>query len=207
MKKLKKLLVITLFFVLISLVNFKVLANNTSNSGQTVPYSNAYQEWLKLSDEEKKNVLRPRMYDVQYSKNISKNPLLKSSMLRTTLNPRYTLQDVISNNLSIRNQQETDSCWAFATLSSLETNLALANYKNGTNMSKVYDFSERHMEYATSRVFKDNQINSIGYNRVVGSGGNWDFASSYLTNGSGAINESEMPFENNEDSIAISLIQ
>lgn len=147
------------------------------------------------------------MYDVRYSKTTSKNPLLRANMLRTTLNPSYTLQDVISNNLIIKDQLQTGSCWAFATLSSLETNLALTNYKNGTNISKVYDFSERHMEYATSKFFKNNQINSIGYNRVVGSGGNWDLASSYLTNGSGAINESEMPFENNENSIDISLIQ
>ena len=50
-------------------------------------------------------------------------------------------------------------------------------------------FSERHMEYATSRAFANNQINSLGYNRTVGSGGIWDFASSYLTNGTGAIDE------------------
>lgn len=207
MKKLKKLLAITLIFMLILLANFKVFASNTSNSGQRVQYSEEYQKWLELSDEEKQNVMRPRMYDVQYSKTTSKNPLLRAGMLRTTFNPSYTLQDVISTNLIIKDQQQTGSCWAFAALSSLETNLALTNYKNGINTSKVYDFSERHMEYATSRVFLNNEINPIGYNRVVGSGGNWDFASSYLTNGSGAINESEMLFENNEDSIDISLIQ
>ncbi len=207
MKKQKKVLVIILIFVLILLVSFKVFVSNASNLGQQVQYSEQYQKWLELSAEEKENVIRPRMYDVRYSTNIFRNPLLKASMLRTKFNPSYTLQDVISNNLIIKDQQQTSSCWAFAALSSLETNLALANYKNGTNTSKVYDYSERHMEYATSRIFENNEVNSIGYNRVVGSGGNWDLASSYLTNGSGAINEAEMPFENNEDSIDISEIQ
>ena len=149
----------------------------------------------------------PRMYDVTYTKNESKNPLQKSKMLSTSINSRYSLKDVITSNLAIRNQEDTGSCWTFAALSSLETNLALANYKSSTNTSKVYDSSERHMEYATSRVFLNNEINPIGYNRQVGSGGSWDLASSYLTNGSGAINESEMQFENNEDTINISQIQ
>lgn len=207
MKRLKHVLAITLLFILILFVNLEVVGSNNSNSEQSVQYSEQYQKWLELSDEEKQNVIRPRMYDIQYSKTTSKNPLLKANMLRTTLNSSYNLKDVIPNNLIIKDQQKTSSCWAFAALSSLETNLALTNYKNGTNTSKVYDYSERHMEYATSRVFKNNQINSLGYNRIVGKGGNWDFASSYLTNGTGAINESEMIFENNENIIDISMIQ
>lgn len=207
MKKLKKLLVITLIFMLFLLANFEVFASNTSTSEPNVQYSEEYQKWLELSDEEKQNVIKPRMYDVPYSKTTSKSPLLRASMLRSTFDSRYTLQSIISNNLIIKDQQQTGSCWAFAALSSLETNLALNNYKNGANTSKVYDFSERHMEYSTSRVFENNQINSLGYNRTVGSGGNWDFASSYLTTGMGAIDESEMEFINDENIINISEIQ
>ena len=60
-------------------------------------------------------------------------------MLKSSLNAQYSLKSVIANNLVIKNQQQTNSCWAFAALSSLETNLALADYKKG-NTSKVYDF-------------------------------------------------------------------
>lgn len=95
MKKLKKLLAITLIFMLFLLANFEVSASNTSILGKSVKYSEEYQKWLELSDEEKQNVITPRMYDVQYSKTTSKNPLLRASMLRTTLNSKYTLQDVI----------------------------------------------------------------------------------------------------------------
>lgn len=128
-------------------------------------------------------------------------------MLGSSVNSRFSLKDVIPTNLAIRNQQQTNSCWAFAALSSLETNLALSNYRNGTNTSKVYDYSERHMEYATTKTFANNETNPIGYNRVVGSGGNWWTAEPYFINGTGAIPESELPFENNEDIINISAIQ
>ena len=208
MKKQKKIFIITimLVFMLTILANFEVLASNTSSSGQEVQYSEEYQKWLELIDEEKQKVIKPRMYDVPYVKTTSKNPLLKASMLRTSLSSRYTLKDIIPSNLAIRNQQDVGSCWTFATLASLETNLALTNYKNGINTSTIYDFSERHMEYATTRAFLDG-TNPMGYNRTAGSGGGWELGLSYLTNGSGAINETEMPYENNSDSINISEIQ
>ena len=135
------------------------------------------------------------------------NPLYFTRMLGSNLNSRYSLKDIIPANLAIKNQQQTNSCWTFASLSSLETNLALSNYRSGIDTSKVYDFSERHMEYATSKTFANNVENPIGYNRNVGSGGNWWTAEPYFINGTGAIAESEMPFENNENTINISEIQ
>lgn len=208
MKKLKNKIIILSLLISILILSFStsVFASNTVNAPQEQEYTEAYKKWLELSDEEKKGLIMPRKYVVPYVKKEYKNPLLKANMLKSSLNAQYSLKSVIANNLVIKNQQQTNSCWAFAALSSLETNLALADYKKG-NTSKVYDFSERHMEYATSRAFANNQINSLGYNRTVGSGGTWDFASSYLTNGTGAIDEKDMPFENNENTIDISAIQ
>ena len=207
MNKLKKLLVITLLFMLIFLANYQVFASNTANIATTMEYSEDFKKWLELSDEEKKTVLMPRMYDVPYSKIEYSNPLYNVKMLRANVNSKYSLKDIIPNNLSIRNQQQTNTCWAFARLSSLETNLALSNYKSGVNLSKVYDFSERHMEYATSRYFLNEEENPTGFNRSVGDGGTRLMADSYLANGYGAVLESEMPFENNENIIDISEIQ
>ncbi len=208
MKQLKKsiIITITLVFVLILLINQQVLAKNNTISIQKKEYSEDFKKWLELSDEEKSKVIQPRMYDIKNTSNISKNPLYRARMITANVEKTFNLKSIIPDNLVIRDQKQTNTCWAFATLSSLETNLALANKKANTNISKVYDFSERHMEYATSRKFI-NQDNPKGYNRKVGDGGNWYFAQSYLTNGTGAIDENDMKFENNEDIIALSTIQ
>ncbi len=204
MKQLKKniIITITLVFILIILLSQQVLAQTNTISIQKREYSEDFKKWLELSDEEKSKVMQPRMYDVKNISNISKNPLYKARMITANFDKIFNLKNIIPDNLVIRNQMQTNSCWAFATLSSLETNLALAN----RNTSKVYDFSERHMEYATSKNFTDYD-NPKGYNRKVGDGGNWYYAQSYLTNGTGAIDENDMKFENNENLIELSLIQ
>lgn len=51
------------------------------------------------------------------------------------------------------------------------------------------------MVYATNRVFANNEINEYGFNKGASDGGNYYLASAYLTNGQGAIEESQMPFE------------
>lgn len=211
MKKMKKIMknvtIILLLFLLILLASQEVFASNVANSLTKMEYSEDFKKWLELPDEEKKNVMIPRMYEVPYTRIEYNNPLYITRMLRANVNSKYSLKDIIPDNLSIRNQQQTNSCWAFARLSSLETNLALSNYKKGINLSKVYDFSERHMEYATSRYFLNDVENPNGYNRTVGDGGTRLMADAYLANGYGAVLESEMPFENNEDLIDISQIQ
>lgn len=208
MKKIiKKITIILMLFWLILLANSQIFATNTTNILTSMEYSEDYKKWLELSEEEKNTVLMPRMYEVPYSKIEYSNPLYNVKMLRANINSKYSLKDVIPNNLAIRDQQQTGSCWAFARLSSLETNLALSNYKAGVNLTKIYDFSERHMEYATSRYFLNETENPNGFNRNVGDGGNCQMADAYLTNGYGAVLESEMPFENNENLIDISEIQ
>lgn len=206
MKRLKVFLsVLIILGVLTS--NYVVFATIDANDFKNVEYSEDFKEWLNLSDEEKKNSLQPRRYDIPSSDIQIKNPFYRIQSLGTNISQRYSLKDVIPENLLIRNQMNTQSCWAFATLSALETNLALANYKKGIETLKVYDYSERHMEYASSRYFKDGAENEKGYNRNVGSGGNWFLAETYLTNGMGAIDEKEMPFMNDEKLIDIEEIQ
>ena len=209
MKQQKKILVIILLIImLVLIIGQKVLASDEQNNLYMQDYTDEFKEWLELSDEEKEKVIMPRMYEVEPSVSSShSNLLFLAKAIKASVNQRFSLQDVIPENVTIRNQQSTNSCWAFATLSSLETNLALYNYRNSINLSKIYSFSERHLEYATSQSFINNQINKDGYNREVGSGGNYSYSHAYLTNGSGAILESEMPFENNEDDIDISQIE
>lgn len=209
MRKQKRIYIITVLviFILSLAINYNVFASSKKNSFEEAKYTEEFLEWLKLPEEERKKVMQPRMFEIPYTSQETKNPILKIRKMQARVNQRYSLKDVIPNNLVIRNQRDTSSCWAFAGLSSFETNLAIQNYKKGINQSKVYDFSERHMEYATSRVFANGAINEKGYNREVNSGGNWVEVHTYLTNGQGPIKESDMPFENNGNQINISQIQ
>ena len=90
----------------------------------------------------------------------------------------------------------TSECWAFALMSSLESN-------NLINRGTTENYSERHMDYATSKSFNDGE-NTHAFNRVVGTGGLSMVGLAYLTNGQGAVLESDMPFVNNEEKISIS---
>lgn len=208
MSKLKKTLAITtLLVILLNLVTNVVYAVDAESLFKQVEYSEDYKKWLELSDEEKEKVMQPRMYDVITSNTESNNLIYRARLVGANASSRFSLKDVIPTNLTIRNQKDTQSCWAFAALSSLETNIALDNKTKNTNTSKVYDYSERHMEYATSKNFANGVQNKAGYNREVDSGGQWYIAESYLTNGQGAIDESQMPFENNHNLINISEIQ
>lgn len=209
MNKLKKILIGTTLIStsLIMLTTTNTFASTNKNLLQKTEYTEEFKNWLNLTDEEKKYVIQPRMYEIENTDITYKNPFYKARSIGTSQKARFSLKDIISSNLSIRNQQDTQSCWAFASLSSLETNLALSNYKRGVNTSKIYDYSERHMVYSTSKTFNNNVQNPSGYNKEAGDGGNWYYAESYLTNGSGAIDEASMPFENNENTIDINQIQ
>lgn len=206
--KRRKFIIIILFIIVVILVaNAEVIANANKSILTEVEYSDEYLQWIKLPMEERKNTIIPRKYNIKSTNIITKNPLYKAKLSNTNLMPTFNLKDVIPNNIVIKDQMQTNTCWVFAGLSSLETNLALANYKKGTDTSKVYDFSERHAEYATSRKFLNNTENILGYNRAVDSGGDWAMIQSYLTNGTGAIPETQMPFQNNTELIDIEQIQ
>lgn len=200
MKKLKKILTILILTLAIAGVS-PVFATTRIKE-----YTDEYKKYLELTDEEKSKILTPRMFEVKNSKSNYNNPIKYLRNKMTSFESEFQLSQYIPENVIVRNQMQTNSCWAFAALSSLETNLALNNYYNNLP-TKTYDFSERHMEYATSRTFLNGVKNPNTTTREVGSGGNDLFAIPYFTNGSGAINESDMPFENNKNKISISKIQ
>ena len=110
---------------------------------------------------------------------------------------KFDLRTVI--NIRIKNQQNTQQCWAFASNTVLETNLLLTK-------NQEYDFSERHMVYATARNFTDAE-NEWGYNREANQGGNEFVALGYYTSGRGPILEEEMPFSTSVGRIPISEIE
>ena len=180
-------------------------------------YTEDFINWQTLSEEEKENNLMPRTYTVLTSaksledyteeyvsyrqqilaRNFTKsfnNGLISAA---TYNSPAYNLNSDIS--VPVKHQGSTNQCWAFSMLTALETNLEI-------NRDIQKTFSPRHMDYSTARTFTDG-INPLGYGREVGDGGLSVMALSYLTNGQGAVLESEMPFENNEDKISLSELE
>ena len=176
--------------------------------------SDAFDKWNSLSEEQKAEITMPRTYDVDIPDSIlseyelDTRPRVLNQLLGHSESPfnkvgkvydsRFNLAEEL--NIRVEHQGSTTECWAFSLLKSLETNRAL---KNG--LTDIEDFSERHMDYATSRTFTDG-INEAGFNREVGRGGLFNVGLAYLTNGQGAVLESDMPFKDDERKISLSEI-
>lgn len=205
----------SVFLIIVAIFSFGLVSASTDleNKLAVDEYSEEYEQWLQLSDEEKENTIEPRKYDIitqkdnaTYLKELN-NVFRVQQLLRATISAKYSLKDVIPENVTIRNQMSTNSCWAFATIGMLESHLALRD-KNDSNPTVTYDFSEKHMNYATAKsAFLNNAINEYGYTKKLSDGGNIYLATQYMANGLGVINESDLPFENSEENIDISEIQ
>lgn len=121
--------------------------------------------------------------------------LLTLSSCNVYATSKYNLRDNI--DIKIENQGGTGACWALAMCTVLESNLAL---KNNIDIQ----MSARHMDYATSQSFIGNKTNELGFSKEVNTGGTPEIALAYLTNGSGPVKESDMPFSENFEDIELS---
>ena len=184
----KRSFLIILIFIIIS-----VSGINISNATTT----EQYQRWQELSEEEKQNAIQPRVLNIDIENSVKASNQKKFAVLKESMANKYFLKNDIKIN--VKNQEDTNSCWAFPIISSLETNIALTSKQD----SPIY--SIRHMEYATSKTFKDG-INKLAYNREVGDGGNFFMGFAYLVSGKGPVLEKDMPFDNNQEKINLSEI-
>lgn len=108
---------------------------------------------------------------------------LKESVKKSTYNKLMTSNEDDNSsynlaenytNLTVKNQQQIGSCWAFAYTSMVESTL-----KNNK------EYSPMHVEYKTAEMF----------NRKLGSGGSFLMAMSYSGSSYGPVLESELPFD------------
>ena len=218
----KKFSKISISFIIILLILAKaVLA--VDFKFKELEYTDEYKNYLELPEEERSKYIEPRKYKIinednnNTNDNYLKNEKISLKNLLTVLRAsqkseqkEFSLKSIISDNIIIKNQMNTNTCLSFATLSGLETNLALKDYYNKTDEQeevRKYDFSERHMAYSMSQSFKEGNVNKYGYSSKVSDGASLYMGVSYLTNGQGAVNESDMEFQNNEDDISIKDIQ
>jgi len=117
-----------------------------------------------------------------------------SNVYAEDLPGRFDLREHI--DIEVRNQEETNTCWAFSATSMLSTHLAYLQ-------DEIYTFSPRHLEYTMSEdAFTDNQNKYAYKTKSLDLGGNIDISKQYFTQGTGPILEKYMPFENNTKSIS-----
>ena len=224
--KLKIISAILAILIILSVCNFSIASNSedlesfTYSGFNEKEFSNEYKEWLNLPYEERIETLEPNKYDIDIQDiqdiKLLDNVFRTSYLLgnASSTDSSYDLRTVLPKNSKVKNQNPTGCCWAFASLASLETFFAMQDKKE-SKPEVEYDFSEKHMAYATTRMpFLNNAINEKGYNKTApkaeqhpaNAGGTFWMAVSYLTGGMGAIAESEMPFTVPFESLNISEI-
>ena len=139
--------------------------------------SEAYLEWSKLSNEEKKNYIEPNYCE-------SNGLEFNSNVVNTRNNQNYPSY-YLSVSSDVKDQNITPTCWAFSSTSVVES-FFLKNYGEKVN------FSVGHLNYMESQSFYDIKSNSKGSNRSVNSGGNYNISGLYYINRYGPIYESEL---------------
>ena len=176
-------------------------------------YSDAYKEYLELSDEEKAKIdAIPRMYDVPLdmiyegnNESLLKKVLVNANIITQedeTIPVSYILTTEDTNNdgtvdskdikvntyggikILVGNQGSEGLCWDFAAIKSIETNLSINGKYNAEG--NPYDFSELHVDYITS--------NLLNGTRTLHSGGNFSYVSNYIKNEYGVVWEEEVPY-------------
>lgn len=142
-------------------------------------YTDEYKEYTKLSDKEKEKLdVVPRKEKVPISQIdvIDEQINNNSDIKEENIPDKFNLADKI--DLKVEDQGHYGLCWAFASLNSLETYLALNNLGN-------YDFSEIHLDYMRSNLM-------YGY-RYLHAGGSFDDFREYVLQ-SGAVLEQDTEY-------------
>lgn len=207
LKKNEKLLKVCL----ITFISGIIFTGKVFGANFEAELSNEYQEWNKLSEEEKLTGIMPNPTSVDVPNSILSKyqsieiPNLVGSIMQTkeaslvdvssASDAKFSLKDKL--NIRVENQGITNECWAFSVIKSMETNIAL---KNG--VTELKDFSERHMDYSSIKTFNDG-TNPKALKREAGDGGLPIMGLAYLTNGQGAVLEEDLKFENNVNKISL----
>lgn len=198
MKK-KKCVILLLAIVLLSSIFcinpiYAISNSNLKNEAEiskNVGYSEAYKKWIETANSNKAQMgLVPRKYNIPIDSiyddtiTVKESPSLFNlfglfskekitSAYAAEIPTKFDLRDEI--NIKVEDQGSDGLCWAFSSLTSLETNLALNGYGD-------YDFSERHLDYMTS----DGQS--------WGSAGNFEIFDNYIAKNDGPVLEETVPY-------------
>lgn len=179
-----------IFYCIILMVSVLFLAASVSYTTtenieiqENQEYGKAYEEWLKLPEEEKEKTLTPRLYDIDFN-----SMELKAG--EEQLEERYNLAEII--DIEVGSQGSYGLCWAFAATKAMETNLAITT-------GEYYDFSEMYLGIMLNEYRKQNG----NYDDSIQKGSNFyeikELYESGLT--SGPVLESEIPYNNSDENM------
>lgn len=172
-RNLRKILILALVFLCIILTN-RVYAEN--NEAELLE-SEVHKEWRKLSDKEKAKTIEPPFYSTHFNTSTATYKTSRINMLnslKSSLGSKYNLNDDIE--VKVKDQGQTNRCWAFSLNSVLETTIA-KTIKNTTY--KI--FSPAHMDYWVYN----------NYNTDFNHGGDSRQGLAYYTSGNGPIVDSD----------------
>ena len=130
MKTSKKLIMFLSVF-LILLINIESVSFASIDDNIT----EAYKLWAELPEEQKIKTIEPLPYNVNINDSMKASNFSKYLGLGETLETKYDIRDYIKMN--VKNQENTNWCWAFSTTSVLESNLAKTR-------NKYLTFSPKH---------------------------------------------------------------
>ena len=151
------------------------------------PYLNPeYVIYLSSTQEEQKeyNVIPEKtIIDYLYS---NTKYLLKAENIPSS----FDLRNVNGNNYTtpVKNQGGLGLCWAFGTIGQIESLLLLKN--NQTYSTNAERFSERQIDYATADDGLTDNKPLYEYNRILGDGGTFQYATSVMADGLGLADTS-----------------
>ncbi len=169
MSKFLRLIISFIIAIIITLSLFHI-SNATNETIWILPEkSQEFEKWENLSDEERANTIEPSYSSVSFKESIKKS---KYNVLCSKLGDSLTSSYRISG-LTVKNQQATNLCWAFAFSSMLE----------GSGNGNVY--SPAYLDYITTS----------NYNKQQGNGGNSYISLGSSTSGKYPVLETNMPFE------------
>ncbi len=166
----KTIFLILCFFISISFIEAKNIEFTECK------YSEEYIKWDKLPERKKTQISKPVMCEIDSSSNVYLKGNASDSYFNLVDEGKVT---------GVKNQEDTNTCWAFSALASIESNLLMNN-------GPTLDLSEAHMELAYQHNF---QMGYPSYNRIIGQGGNYAIASSYVLNGRGPVLENAYSFQ------------
>lgn len=173
-------LIVSLMTLIIFLSCTKVYAEEI----EQCEMSPEYEAWLNSDDKE--SLIEPQYCISDNKKDNIDRAFSVTSLFDITSAVSDSYYNAIDDGIvtSPKNQYENNACWAFTSISLVETQAIKNNLVNPRNL----ELSSSHLFYNTSR-YGFNETLPNTYNKTLTTGGNGSMASAYFFNGQGPVSE------------------